>query len=49
MVFRYDPVDADAKWYECSLCGHRSDVEGFCSIEDEDSQRPYAHSSIRPR
>ncbi len=43
MVLRYDPVEADVKWYECSLCGHRTD-EGFRSIEDEDPQkRPYAH------
>ncbi len=44
MVLRYDPVEADVKWYECSLCGHRTDVEGFRSIEDEGPQkRPYAH------
>jgi len=43
MVLRYDPGDADAKWYECSLCGHRTNAEGFRSIEDEVTQRPFAH------
>ncbi len=44
MVLHYDPDQADAKWYECSLCGHRTDAESFRSIEDEDIQRrPYAH------
>lgn len=43
MVLHYDPDEADGKWYECSICGHRVDVEGFRSIEAEDLvKRPYA-------
>ncbi len=44
MVLRYDPDEAAGKWYECPFCGHRADVEGFRSVEDEDAhKRPYAH------
>lgn len=35
LTLQYNPNDPDAQWYECSLCGHRTDVEGFRSFDEE--------------
>lgn len=43
MVLRYDPGEPDAAWFECSICGHRTGVDGFRSLDEEDWEtRPYA-------
>ncbi len=42
MTLHYDPDDADVEWYECSLCGHRTDAEGFRSIDETRHRLPSA-------
>ncbi len=42
MALHYDPDDADVEWYECSLCGHRTDAEGFRSIDETWHRLPSA-------
>lgn len=44
MVLHYDPDQVERMWYECSICGHRTEAEGFRSVEAEGTyRRPYAH------
>jgi C4-type Zn-finger protein len=35
MVMRFEPREEEASWWECPICGHRVELHGFRSLDDD--------------